>query len=386
MTHGALRRRGAARRRRLPRLVLLLVTGASSVLATPLGASAPPAGASAPAVVAGPSDPVYGGDFPDPAILQVGTTYYAYATNTDGDDVPVMTSTDLVHWHLVGDAMAVLPPWAESGFTWSPSVAVAPSGGYELFFSAFDPAAGVECIGRATASAPTGPFVNTSGVPFFCEVAKGGSIDPSLSREGGHTYLVWKSDGEGGQAQAIWAAELDPANAAVVGEPTRLLVADQWWEDRIVEGPALVDLGGTTYLFFSAGRWDTAGYTIGATTCAGPLGPCDDAAVAPVLASSQAATGPGGPSFFTVDGTTCMAYAAWLDGIVGGFFGRRGLFLASVHLGSAAGSVPAVTFGTVPDPVATTASQHPAPPVTVRRSRPGPVRPETGRRGRRTVI
>src|SRR5680860_1120430 len=42
---------------------------------------------------------VYRGEFGAPSLLRVGSTYYAYATNTDGNNLPVMTSTDLVTCH-----------------------------------------------------------------------------------------------------------------------------------------------------------------------------------------------------------------------------------------------------------------------------------------------
>ena len=146
---------------------------------------------------------VYNKDFPDPSVLVVGHTYFAYSTNSDGENVPVIESNDLVHWRAIGDVMAVLPLWASEGYIWSPSVSRAPGGGYQLFFSAYDESEGVMCLGRATSRSPLGPFVDVSGVPFLCQVSAGGSIDPSVYRSDGTDYLVWKADGEGGQPQAI---------------------------------------------------------------------------------------------------------------------------------------------------------------------------------------
>jgi len=93
---------------------------------------------------------VYNHNFPDPSILVVGHTYFAYSTNSDGKNVPVIESHDLVHWHAIGDVMSVLPSWASEGYIWSPSVSPAPSGGYQLFFSAYDESEGVMCLGRST--------------------------------------------------------------------------------------------------------------------------------------------------------------------------------------------------------------------------------------------
>ena len=40
----------------------------------------------------------YAGEFGAPSIIREGGVYYAYATNLDGNNLPVMTSTDLVTW------------------------------------------------------------------------------------------------------------------------------------------------------------------------------------------------------------------------------------------------------------------------------------------------
>jgi beta-xylosidase len=275
--------------------------------------------------------PVDAANAPDPSVLVVGGTYYAYTTNDGVSDVPVLESTNLVDWRFVGDAMSVLPAWVEYGDTWSPSVAPDPAGGYEMFYDAYDAVDGVQCIGRATAPSPIGPFVDPSSSPFVCQVSLGGSIDASVYRSRSGDVLVWKSDRTG---DAIWAAPLGRDDASLVGSPVQLLTATAGWEDGIVEGPALADVGGTIYLFFGGNRWTTADYAIGAVACASPLGPCQAASDTPVLASGDGATGPGGPSFFVANHQLVMAYAAWVDGIVAGPDGRRGLFLAAVTAAS----------------------------------------------------
>ncbi len=60
-------------------------------------------------------NPVLASDFPDPRVLQVGNTYYAYATNASGKNVQVAQSSDLVHWNVLSDAMPALPTWANPG-------------------------------------------------------------------------------------------------------------------------------------------------------------------------------------------------------------------------------------------------------------------------------
>src|SRR5437868_5490532 len=66
--------------------------------------------------------PAYAGDFPDPFVLTVGTTYWAYSTGSAGRNLQVMSSTDLETWTAAADPLPVLPAWAQPGFTWAPGV------------------------------------------------------------------------------------------------------------------------------------------------------------------------------------------------------------------------------------------------------------------------
>src|SRR6266498_3309258 len=52
------------------------------------------------------SNPVVNANFPDPGILKVGGTYYAFATNSKGRTVPVKTSMDLAQWSAASEALA----------------------------------------------------------------------------------------------------------------------------------------------------------------------------------------------------------------------------------------------------------------------------------------
>ena len=292
----------------------------------------PPAGAqqAEPASIPTTATLVYNKDFPDPSILVVGHTYFAYSTNSDGENVPLIESNDLLHWHAIGDVMSVLPLWASEGYIWSPSVSRAPGGGYQLFFSSYDESQGVMCLGRSTSRSPFGPFVDVSGVPFLCQVSAGGSIDPSVYRSEGADYLVWKADGEGRQPQAILSARLTSDDSELVGQPDTLLSANLSWEDGVVERPAFTDASGVLHLYFSAGHWSSADYAIGNTTCSTPLGPCADSASLPVTISSSVATGAGSPTFFVADDQSYLAFSAWTNGIVGNEFGHRALFLMKI--------------------------------------------------------
>jgi hypothetical protein len=294
------------------------------------------ASATQPMATLGVMGPVIRGDAPDPSILAVGQTYYSFTTNWGVNNVPVYESTDLVHWRLVGDAMPVPPSWAEVGFSWSPSVTVAPGGGYQLFYDAYDGGDGVQCIGRAIASSPLGPFIDSSATPFLCQRAFGGSIDASVFQRSEGDVLVWKSD----RVAGIWAQRLGSDDTKVVGVRHLLLTPSASWESGVVEGPAMLQIGSTITLWFSAGTWSGSGYSIGMMLCDSPLGPCDPKSAVQELKSGGTLIGPGGPTFFDSHGTAEMAFSAWVGT-------GRSMYLATV--GSAGRAVASSPRSARPD-------------------------------------
>lgn len=270
---------------------------------------------------------VYPFDFPDPSVILVGRTYYAYATNSVAGNIQIIDSTDLTHWTAIGNALPSLPAWAAPDNTWAPAVAMI-AGNFVLYYAA-DVAGGTkECISVATASQPQGPFNDTSTAPLECQKALGGSIDPAAFIDtNGTPYLVWKSGVPG--SSKIWSEQLNSSGTAFVAgaNPTGLLVPDQAWESGTVEAPDLVTTGGHYYLFYSGNDWNTANYAVGVATCTGPLGPCADASPRPILSSGPGVAGPGGEWVFAdTSGNFWMAFHAWVPGAVA-FPNSRDLYL-----------------------------------------------------------
>ncbi len=275
---------------------------------------------------------VYPFDFADPSVMRVGSTYYAYATNSVGGNIQIIESTNLTHWTAVGSALPHLPTWAIPNYTWAPSVAYI-GGKYDLYYAVDPTGSSSECISVATSGSPQGPFVDSSSAPLECAPSLGGAIDPDAFVDGsGSAYLLWKT-GAAGSAK-IWAQQLDPSGTtfATGSNPVALLAPDQSWEGGNVEAPDLVEAQGRYLLFFSGNDWSSADYAVGVATCAGPLGPCGDAASGPILSSGSGMSGPGSESVFAdANGDTWMAFDAWNPGAVGGSNGRS-LYIRSVSL------------------------------------------------------
>jgi beta-xylosidase len=254
------------------------------------------------------TNPVYDRDFPDPFVLKVGETYYAYATNGDGKQVQTLTSKDLVHWTPGPDALPKVGSWGFNGETWAPEVLARGDGSYVLYYTAN------KCVGRAVARKPLGPFVDTSKKPLVCQPQQGGSIDPSPFRDDdGTLYLVWKNDGNAiGAPTHIWAQRLSPDGLRLVGRRTRIETNDKPWETSVVEGPMLWKHDGRTFLFYSGNVYSGAAYAVGYATCASPLGPCRDAPENPILKGACDAHGPGHNALIRDGGgQTWIVYHAW---------------------------------------------------------------------------
>lgn len=269
-------------------------------------------------------NPLFPDDFPDPFILHEGNTYYAFATNADTRNIPVRSSTDLVHWQDLPDALPTLPTWAKAnaGLTWAPSI-LKRGTTFVLYYTARNTDAGFQCIGRATSASPAGPFVDDTDAPFVCQVSLCGSIDPSpFVASNGDVYLVWKSDENAAQCNnpsRLWSQRLGVDGVSLIDAPVELLKRDRAWETPLIEGPSMIESGGNFYLFYSANWWESEDYGVGYAICTTPHGPCTKKTTdGPLVSSAQGALGPGGQEFFTDEhGKLWMSYHAWSAPIVG---------------------------------------------------------------------
>lgn len=317
------------------------------------------------------ANPVIDADFPDPHVINVDGTYYAYATTGGGKNLQAATSEDLVEWEMLTDPLPELAAW--SGLTplfsdtphqatWAPAAAQVDDS-FILYYTT--PALEMErpdgrpsqCIGVAVADDPAGPFVDESEAPIVCQSDLGGSIDSTYFRdEDGAQYLVWKNDGNCcGIETRFYIQELSPDGLTVIGEPTDMGVAnDTIWERSVIEAPTLIARDGTYYLFFSGNDFASAAYAVGYATSEDVLGPYEDAEENPILKTERPAGGPGHQSVLEdEDGDLWMTYHAWDVSRIGyQNGGRRSMWIDPLVIEDGTASVQGPTAGPQPAPEA----------------------------------
>jgi hypothetical protein len=274
-------------------------------------------------------DPLFAPDFPDPSLLKVGSTTYAFGTNGRNGNVQVIRSADLRTWERLPDALPNLPAWAAPNFTWAPSVLARGPSSYVLYYTARHRSTGFQCIGRAVATKPEGPYTDELPQPFVCQMDLRGSIDPQpFVAPDGAAYLLSKSEGRTGEPTRIWSQRLASDGRSVAGGPVELTKTNQAWEEPIIEGPAMVFAAGAYWLLFAGNHWETADYAIGVARCTTPLGPCMQDGSGPLLAATPGSTftGPGSPDVTTSpEGDLLLTFHAWTRGREGYPSGARAL-------------------------------------------------------------
>ena len=281
--------------------------------------------------------PVIDRDFPDPDVLLVDGLWYAYATNDAESNVQVATSTDLIEWQALPDAMPVLPDWVEPGDTWAPEVTQV-GDGFVLYFTAHSRTAERQCIGVATATDPGGPFTAIGDDMLVCPAEEGGAIDATtFVDDDGSRWLLYKNDGNCCRLDTwISAAPLSADGIALAGEPTRLIHRDQDWEGDLVEAPTLVQRDGTYVLFYSANAYNSLDYGIGYATAPELLGPWTKVE-GPWVSTGTfdfELVGPGGQDVAVVDDREYLLLHGWDD-----FLTRRALYVVPLEWNGATPSI-----------------------------------------------
>ena len=198
-------------------------------------------------------NPVYDHVFPDPDVLHVDGTYYAYGTYHEWPEgklnrelIPILKSQNLVDWEPAGPAFREVPDWSQYKGLWAPGVGQL-DGRTVLYYSDSEFGADNPGIGVATAPDPTGPFQPRGGLFRSEEIGVPNSIDPMLfvrgtgTNGGGTTpYLFW------GSHRGIYGIELAEDGLSTAGEKFQIA-------GRGVEAPYVVERDGFYYFFGSRG-------------------------------------------------------------------------------------------------------------------------------------
>lgn len=166
-------------------------------------------------------NPVFEPVLADPTIVKAGEYFYAYGTEDNwGNEggyhlIPVVRSTDLVNWTLVGDALQTKPDWKQEGGIWAPDVSKV-GDKYYMYYSYSTWGDENPGIGLAIADQPEGPFEDQGKVFLSKEIGVANSIDPFYIEENGKKYLFW------GSFHGIYAVELAEDGKSVSGEKVKI--------------------------------------------------------------------------------------------------------------------------------------------------------------------
>ena len=306
----------SARRRRLRRVGLASVLFASLAL---LGA-----GCLGPVTKLKKVEAVRFPETSDPSVVRVGDMYYIYGSNNHLR-APIFYTKDISRGYSLTqknrstiEGMPTKPRWmASSKQLWAPTVGKF-GGRWVMYFSGDrkNPPQpnNPQCIGRAWATRPAGPFVPEPG-PWHCGLrGTGGALDPQLFTDASGRRFLLAAFGD--TESPIHAIRLDSRGNAS-GAPVAILGRKHPWEYHFIEQPAMTfDPVRKNYvLTYSAGRWWEPQYSTGIARCSTPMGPCFSDPSGPWVKSSNGRTGPGAMSFFQdTSGATRAIFSSFSRG------------------------------------------------------------------------
>lgn len=203
-------------------------------------------------------NPVIHADYSDPDVICVGNDYYMTASSFNAaPGLPILHSTDLVHWVIISYALQQQVP-AEvfdkpqhGNGVWAPSIRFRNN---EFYIYYPDPDFGIYLI---KAKQITGPW----SAPVLVEAGKG-LIDPCpLWDDNGKVYLVHAYAGSrAGFKSVIVVKELNATADKVVSGG--VLVYDGHAVDPTIEGPKFYKRNGYYYIFAPAGGVSTGWQTV----------------------------------------------------------------------------------------------------------------------------
>jgi arabinan endo-1,5-alpha-L-arabinosidase len=238
----------------------------------------------------GYTNPVLMHDAPDPSVIRgQDGFFYAYTTQSDWPtltNIPVLKSSDLVHWRFLGDALPTLPRWATTD-VWAPHIARIENR-YMLYFAARQFGSAGFAIGVATSHTPAGPFRGlreplVNGRGFV-------AIDPFvMTTPDDENLLYWGSDGAPIRVQPLSADGL-----SIRGHPKPVLYPSDREYEGLIEAPWMIHHGDFYYLMYSGDACcePDPHYAVLVARSESPFGPFERLG-RPILEANDEFLGPG---------------------------------------------------------------------------------------------
>lgn len=183
--------------------------------------------------------------FGDVSIIDDGNgTYYAYATETPQDIMPIAQSTDMANWEYVGAVLDQTPDWhpteSDPG-CWAPDVRYH-NGQYHVYYSLSVWGSENAGIGLATSNSPTGPFTDQGPVIQSDDLNLTNCIDADTVIVNGQPWLIW------GSWNGIYAVQMNDVMDDIVPGTEFHMAGD------MIEGAVMLQDNGYHYLIYSTGQ------------------------------------------------------------------------------------------------------------------------------------
>ncbi|WPU91567.1 glycoside hydrolase family 43 protein [Mucilaginibacter sabulilitoris] len=221
------------------------------------------------------------GDFADPSIIKVKSTYFAVGTSSEwAPHFPIYRSADLKNWYQSGYVFDKAPDWTSGSF-WAPEYYKIKNT-YYIYYTARRKSDNASYIGVATSKYPDKEFKDHGVLIAFGKEA----IDAFVFNDGGQLYITFKAYGLDKRPIELLASKLSADGLKLEGNIFSLLKDEQ----RLgMEGQSILKKDGYYYLFYSAGNCCgiQCSYNVQVARAKGFSGPYELYAGNPVLAENN---------------------------------------------------------------------------------------------------
>ncbi|WP_343693352.1 glycoside hydrolase 43 family protein [Chitinophaga sp.] len=198
-------------------------------------------------------NPVINADYSDPDACAAGPDFYMTASSFNCiPGLPILHSTDLVNWSLIGYALLRLPPYdhfskvQHGGGVWAPAIRYHKN---EFYIYYPDPDFGIYMIKARSAKGPW-------SAPILVKEGRG-IIDPCpFWDDDGQAYLIHAYAGSRAGIKSVLTLHHMNAAGTTVTD-AGILVADGHPSNPTLEGPKLYKRNGYYYIFAPAGGVST---------------------------------------------------------------------------------------------------------------------------------